>query len=72
MYGDFDGGMLRNAVAESAQDSASKGGAPAPTAAGSGGYSGTNNQVEAVDEGDIIKTDGEQLWVGVPFLLGQK
>jgi len=41
-------------------------GAVSTTAGGlgpSGGYSGTNNQVSGVDEGDMVKTDGEHLYV---------
>ena len=41
--------------------------APAPTAAeaeaGGGNYSGTNVQVEGIDEGDIVKTDGKYIYV---------
>jgi len=33
------------------------------TAAGNADYSGTNNQVAGVDEGDIVKTDGRSLYV---------
>ena len=35
--------------------------APAP-AAGTTDYSGTNNQVAGIDEGDILKTDGEYIY----------
>ncbi len=35
----------------------------APPAAGPNGHSDTNNQVAGVDEADIVKTDGEQLWL---------
>ena len=33
------------------------------TATGNADYSGTNNQVAGVDEGDIVKTDGRSLYV---------
>ncbi len=36
--------------------------APSPAAESAGDYSGTNVQVEGVDEADIIKTDGEYLY----------
>ena len=42
------------------------GGALAPSAgaaAGNADFSGTNNQVAGVDEGDIVKTDGRSLYV---------
>ena len=35
--------------------------APAETAAGAEDFSGTNNQVEDVDEADYVKTDGKVL-----------
>ena len=51
--------------------------APAPAAGeadmpmdakGGGGYSETNVQVEGVDEGDIVKTDGEYIYVLRPYV----
>ncbi|MCH5374815.1 MAG: beta-propeller domain-containing protein, partial [Planctomycetes bacterium] len=35
-------------------------------AADASGYSGTNVQVEGVDEGDLVKTDGRYLYIGRP------
>jgi len=43
-------------------DAAISGASPAPSA-GSTDFSGTNNQVAGVDEGDIVKTDGRSLYV---------
>ncbi len=37
--------------------------APAPAASQSADYSGTNNQVEGIEEGDLIKTDGKYLYI---------
>ena len=37
--------------------------AAAANAGQGGGFSGTNNQVDGVDEGDIVKTDGRHLYV---------
>ena len=39
--------------------------------AGGGGYSETNVQVEGVDEGDIVKTDGEYIYVLRPYIDGR-
>ncbi len=38
-------------------------------AAGESGYSSTNTQVEGVDEGDIIKTDGQYIYIVANNLL---
>ena len=38
-------------------------GSPASSPASTGDFSGTNNQVAGVDEGDLVKTDGEHLFV---------
>lgn len=52
---------------EMAIDSPAEAPMPAPTAAnsdsGEAGYSGTNVQVQGIDEGDIVKTDGEYIYV---------
>ncbi|NDL66608.1 beta-propeller domain-containing protein [Anaerotalea alkaliphila] len=45
---------------ESASDTAA--GAPAPEGKGGGGHSETNVQVEGVDEGDVVKTDGTHIY----------
>ncbi|MGB0113040.1 MAG: beta-propeller domain-containing protein [Ilumatobacteraceae bacterium] len=50
-------GELDMAVADSAEA------APAPTAGGDGTYSGTNTQEVGVDEGDIVETDGDYVYV---------
>ena len=52
----------KNAAAE---DMAVEAPMPAPTEAeaGGGNYSGTNVQVEGIDEGDIVKTDGKYIYV---------
>jgi uncharacterized secreted protein with C-terminal beta-propeller domain len=47
------------AVNDSSVVSGSTGSRPAET----GDFSGTNNQVAGVDEGDLVKTDGEHLFV---------
>ena len=41
----------------------------APDAAGANGYSGTNVQVAGVDEADIVKTDGERIFMIVDGTL---
>lgn len=43
-------------------DSTNAGPAPRPNPADSGDFSGTNNQVDGVDEGDRVKTDGRHLF----------
>lgn len=53
-----------NGVPESAGGGGTSGGGPdEPPTAGPSGHSDTNNQVAGVDEADIVKTDGEQLWL---------
>ena len=47
------------AMSDASVVSGSTGSSPANT----GDYSGTNNQVAGVDEGDLVKTDGEHLFV---------
>ena len=47
------------ATSDASVVSGSTGSSPANT----GDYSGTNNQVAGVDEGDLVKTDGEHLFV---------
>ena len=66
---DYSGGdsYYGNAVMESAVKSAADtqaGGTPtgAPTAPASSDYSGTNIQVEGVDEADIVKSDGKYIY----------
>ncbi|WP_080801834.1 beta-propeller domain-containing protein [Arabiibacter massiliensis] len=49
-------------AATSAQDTASPSNA-APAAAAGGGHSDTNVRTEGVDEADIVKTDGEHLFI---------
>lgn len=66
----YDGGLTRGLAIDSvSMDDMAMESAPAPTAAkqaaGDGGsldYSETNNQVAGVDEGDIIKTDGDYIY----------
>jgi uncharacterized secreted protein with C-terminal beta-propeller domain len=53
-----DGSGSANAAAPSASDSAATG----STSAGSPDYSETNVQVEGIDEGDIVKTDGQYIY----------
>ncbi|MDR2565343.1 MAG: beta-propeller domain-containing protein [Bifidobacteriaceae bacterium] len=38
--------------------------APVPAMTGPGEYTGTNVQVEGIDEGDIVKTDGRTIFIG--------
>ena len=51
--------LMAVAMSDASVVSGSTGSSPANT----GGYSGTNNQVAGVDEGDLVKTDGEHLFV---------
>ena len=50
-------------VAEEAVEEAVVEEAAVQTGGGSGDYSKTNVQVEGIDEGDIVKTDGEYIYV---------
>jgi hypothetical protein len=61
-YGDGRA-MPDMAVAESADDAGAAEVAPAPAAVEGQDYSGTNTQEEGVDEGDIVETDGEYVYV---------
>lgn len=54
--------MENAAAAVSKQESAKSLDASSSTPAGSNDYSGTNVQVEGVDEGDVVKTDGEYIY----------
>ena len=66
-----DGGSFTRAAdlaePEMAMDTPAEAPMPAPTAANSdnsaAGYSGTNVQVQGIDEGDIVKTDGTYIYV---------
>lgn len=62
-----DAGMgMDMAVTESAPTAAAEAPMDAADDADSGGsrdYSGTNTQVDGVDEGDIVKTDGDNIYV---------
>lgn len=46
-----------------ASPSSSAGNAAGPTPSESGDFSGTNNQVAGVDEADLVKTDGDHIYV---------
>jgi uncharacterized secreted protein with C-terminal beta-propeller domain len=59
-----------------AADSAQRNGLQENDAMGGGNgesedFSGTNNQVEGVEEGDIIKTDGKYIYYASPYGLGK-
>lgn len=66
-----DGGSMTPGSADVGSASADTAASPAPSEPGSGdqkneesgAYSGTNNQVEGVEEADIIKTDGLYLYI---------
>ncbi len=64
----MEGDMAPMANAEKAMDSAVPAGAMPKTGGSSGGgdYSQTNVQVEGVDEGDMVKTDGTYLYIAGP------
>ena len=55
--------MVEEAEAPAAAPTAAADNAKSESAAGGGDYSGTNVQVEGIDEGDIVKTDGQYLYV---------
>ena len=60
----LDGGALpEGAVAETMQASLADTESAAAVSSGSGDFSQTNIQVEGVDEGDIIKTDGNYIYI---------
>ncbi len=65
MYYRGGGVMLQDAVGAPAPAAAneSKATIPSTGGGGDGGYSQTNVQVEGVDEADIVKTDGEYLYI---------
>jgi len=56
--GIWNRGYPGEAIAETAEYDAA-----APDAGAGAGYSGTNNQVDGVDEGDIVKTDGNYIYI---------
>lgn len=51
------------AAQEKSRDAATAPQAAAPSEAASPDYSGTNNQVEGIEEGDLIKTDGNYIYI---------
>ena len=53
--------LMRGEMMEDSSNS--KSGTPAPTSAQDGDYSQTNVQVVGVDEGDVVKTDGQYLYI---------
>ncbi|MBP1926390.1 putative secreted protein with C-terminal beta-propeller domain [Sedimentibacter acidaminivorans] len=55
-------GLIRPMVMEKTEDAAFESAAEAPTASGSDS-SNTNNQVEGVEEGDIVKNDGKHIFI---------
>lgn len=55
-------GAERFTLREGAVSKDVQSGAPSASAGGAIDFSRTNNQVESVDEGDIIKTDGEYIY----------
>ncbi|MDA3845549.1 MAG: beta-propeller domain-containing protein, partial [Vallitaleaceae bacterium] len=65
MYGGRDGMMFEDKGADMSTDTVTTTADSATEATGStnsGDFSGTNNQVVGVDEGDTLKTDGEYLY----------
>ncbi|MCK5333161.1 MAG: beta-propeller domain-containing protein, partial [Candidatus Aenigmarchaeota archaeon] len=57
--GGYYGGVMMESAVKSAVDTQAGG---APTAPVSSDYSGTNIQVEGVDEADIVKSDGKYIY----------
>jgi uncharacterized secreted protein with C-terminal beta-propeller domain len=64
-FDDESGGTARVSLSSLNSDAASE---YAPMGGGGGGnaHSGTNNQVEGVQESDIVKTDGKNIYVASP------
>ena len=60
-YGGLERGIMVDDMVMSAEAGSNDSQAPAPKA--SGDYSETNIQVEGVDEADIVKNDGEYLYI---------
>ena len=57
------GGPMPMASTEEAAADSTAGAAPEPTSAPAATYSTTNTQEVGVDEGDVVETDGEQVYV---------
>lgn len=63
---DYRGGdvAVNDAVVDSPAEDSADSAEPESGTTGSGGdFSGTNVQVEGIDEGDVVKTDGEYIYV---------
>jgi uncharacterized secreted protein with C-terminal beta-propeller domain len=61
---DLTGNAVEPSVSsEASKDSAGSAPQTAQSAPGSSDYSGTNNQVEGIEEGDLIKTDGRYIYI---------
>jgi len=59
--GIVNGGIVNGGIANSGAAAVDATATPSPSETGD--YSGTNNQVAGVDEGDLVKTDGQHLFV---------
>ncbi len=56
-------GLLRPMVMEKTEDAALESASEAPDAVSGSDSSNTNNQVEGVEEGDIVKNDGKHIFI---------
>ena len=60
---DYAAGSAEEGARKSADDSSGSGSSGSSSGGGSGSHSETYKQVEGVDEGDIVKTDGKYLYI---------
>jgi len=56
-------GFAGDPVPETANNAEYDAAAPEAALGAGAGYSGTNNQVDGIDEGDIVKTDGNYIYI---------